>query len=235
MAITPGSASKLNTVKGIACLGRITESDITTHGEKVLTKTADALFLLDDGRIVRNDGTSTINQLVQNNVVVDQLLVQAEKTALSAAFTGGTYAKAAGGVVVHGADGFIADESYGFLDENKKVKLEYLPDSVRAGVTVVSTYDALTSVTDEQKKGLVLVTDASGDETVDSGAAMYQWLTDQQNWLKIAEVESLDIDIEALRPTYENVAASGAVMMDFPLGMTSPSVTDLIGYEDAGA
>lgn len=56
-------------------------------------------------------------------------------------------------------------------------------------VADIAARDALTPASSV----LVLVTDASADATVDSGAAMYAW--DGTAWSKVTEFESLDVNI----------------------------------------
>lgn len=41
----------------------------------------------------------------------------------------------------------------------------------------------------------VLVADASDDPTVDAGAAMYAWNPTSSTWIKVAEYESMDVEI----------------------------------------
>lgn len=48
---------------------------------------------------------------------------------------------------------------------------------------------------DEQKKAFVIVKDASADETVESGYAVYVWNETDSDWMKLSEGESLDIDL----------------------------------------
>ncbi|MDX2008211.1 MAG: hypothetical protein SFU83_23455 [Meiothermus sp.] len=43
---------------------------------------------------------------------------------------------------------------------------------------------------------LVLVTDATGDATVASGAAMYFWNDSGETWTKVAEYESMDVVVQ---------------------------------------
>lgn len=68
-----------------------------------------------------------------------------------------------------------------------------------------------------------------GDETVDNGAAMYAYKDGE--WTKIAEVESLDIDTNALKPTYKAVQDAGAVMYDHTLLMQAPSITEYFALQ----
>lgn len=242
MAVTPGSKSKLNTVKGVSAILSITDAEKTALSTKVLP--ANILVKEDDGKVYLTDGTAAISGL---KVLVDQVLTTAEKTALNAAFSTGSYVAAAGGVVVHDTNGKIADSSLNVVADGKivpsylsdyigsdgKVLVEALPDTARAGVKYVATYADLNSLSDEEKKALVFVIDATGDTTVTQGSAMYVW----QNaaWLKIAETESLDIDVDAIKCDYDNVQATGAVMYDHPVFVEAPTATELTTLMDASA
>lgn len=242
MAVTPGSKSKLNTVKGVSAILSITDAEKTALSTKVLP--ANILVKEDDGKVYLTDGTSAISGL---KVLVDQVLTTAEKTALNAAFSTGSYVAAAGGVVVHDTNGKIADSSLNVVADGKivpsylsdyigsdgKVLVEALPDTARAGVKYVATYADLNSLSDEEKKALVFVIDATGDVTVTKGSAMYVWQNDA--WLKIAETESLDIDVDAIKCDYDNVQATGAVMYDHPVFVEAPTATELTTLMDASA
>jgi hypothetical protein len=66
---------------------------------------------------------------------------------------------------------------------------------------------------------------------------MYGWdATANSNagaWVKIAEVESLDIDVAAIRCDYTNVQAAGAVMYDHTVLLEAPSATDFVTMMEA--
>lgn len=242
MAVTPGSKSKLNTVKGVSAILSITDAEKTALSTKVLP--ANILVKEDDGKVYLTDGTSAISGL---KVLVDQVLTTAEKTALNAAFSTGSYVAAAGGVVVHDTNGKIADSSLNVVADGKivpsylsdyigsdgKVLVEALPDTARAGVKYVATYADLNTLSAEEKKALAFVIDATGDATVTQGSAMYVWQNDA--WLKIAEAESLDIDVDAIKCDYDNVQATGAVMYDHPVFVEAPTATELTTLMDASA
>lgn len=214
----------------------------TALSTKVLP--ANILVKEDDGKVYLTDGTATISGL---KVLVDQVLTTAEKTALNAAFSTGSYVAAAGGVVVHDTNGKIADSSLNVVADGKivpsylsdyigsdgKVLVEALPDTARAGVKYVATYADLNTLSAEEKKALVFVIDATGDATVTKGSAMYVWQNDA--WLKIAETESLDIDVDAIKCDYDNVQATGAVMYDHPVFVEAPTATELTTLMDASA
>lgn len=249
MPITPGSSSKLNTVKGVSSILVTTSAEEDTLSNKVLP--ANILVKKSNGKIYLTDGTSTLANIP---VLIDQVLTLVEKTFLSSAVNNGAYTRAAGGVVVHGDNGKISDDSLNVVSSGKivesylsdyidptthKVLLSALPDTVRAGVTYVADITARNACTAEQKKSLVFVIDASDDPTVDSGAAMYGWdVTANDNaggWVKIAEVESLDIDIAAIRCDYTNVEAAGAVMYDHTILLEAPTATQLVTLQEATA
>ena len=239
--VTPGSNTKLNVIKGVTKILALTNSEKATLAEKVLP--ANLLIKADDGKIYLTDGVKKVSQL---DVLVDQVLNEVEKDALTKAFGTGAYQRAAGGVVVHGADGKIDDASLKVVEGGKivesylsayieggKVKLEALPDSVRAGVTYVADIAARDQIQDgsEAAKGLVFVIDASADPTVAAGAAMYA--RQGGAWVKIAEVESLDIDVEAIRCNYANVEKAGGVMYDHTLLVDAPTAAELVALQEA--
>lgn len=249
MPITPGSSSKLNTVKGVSSMLFTTSSEETSLATKVLP--AGILVKKSDGKVYLTDGTKTLAQI---DPLVDQILTSVEKTALSTALSTGTYVAAAGGVVVHGANGKIDDGSLNVVSSGKivesylsdyidptthKVLLTALPDTVRAGVTYVADITARDALSAEQKKSLAFVIDASDDTTVTQGAAMYGWDATAESgagaWVKIAEVESLDIDVAAIRCDYTNVQAAGAVMYDHTVFLEAPTAAQFVALQEATA
>lgn len=249
MPITPGSSSKLNTVKGVSSMLFTTSSEETSLATKVLP--AGVLVKKSDGKVYLTDGTKTLANL---DPLVDQILTSVEKTALSTALSTGTYVAAAGGVVVHGANGKIDDGSLNVVSSGKivesylsdyidptthKVLLSALPDTVRAGVTYVADITARDALSAEQKKSLAFVIDASDDTTVTQGAAMYGWDESAGSgagaWVKIAEVESLDIDVAAIRCDYTNVQAAGAVMYDHTVFLEAPTAAQFVALQEATA
>jgi hypothetical protein len=69
----------------------------------------------------------------------------------------------------------------------------------------------------------VMVDDATGDATVTSGWALYQWLA-SNTWRKIAEAESLDITVGgATNLAYSPGAANGVVTSDTGTDATIPA------------
>jgi hypothetical protein len=248
MPVTPGAAGKLNTIKGISKIINTSSAEETTLASKVFP--SGLIVKKSDGKIYVTDGVTTLAALQPR---VDQVVDSAEKGALSAAFSTGSYVIAAGGVVVHDGTGKISDDSLNLVDNGKlvesylseyidqtthKVLLSALPDTVRAGVTYVADITARDALSAEQKKSLAFVIDATADTTVTQGSAMYAWDASQNSgsgaWVKIAEVESLDIDVAAIECSYTNMQAGGAVMYDHELeiGMTA---TELGALLDAAA
>lgn len=63
-----------------------------------------------------------------------------------------------------------------------------------SSIEVVADITARNAITPTNGK-MVLVLDASADPTVDSGAATYIYSTAQTAWVKIAEYESLDVQL----------------------------------------
>ena len=248
MPVTPGAAGKLNTIKGISKIITTSSAEETTLASKVFP--AGLIVKKSDGKIYVTDGVTTLANLLPR---VDQVVDSAEKGALSAAFGTGSYVIAANGVVVHDGTGKINDDSLNLVSNGKlvesylseyidqtthKVLLSALPDTVRAGVTYVADITARDALSAEQKKSLAFVIDATADTTVTQGSAMYAWDASQNSgagaWVKIAEVESLDIDVAAIECSYTNMQAGGAVMYDHELeiGMTA---TELGALLDAAA
>ena len=227
---------------------KCSSAEETTLATKVFP--AGLIVKKSDGKIYVTDGVTTLADLPPR---VDQVVDSAEKGALSAAFSTGSYVIAANGVVVHDGTGKINDDSLNLVNNGKlvesylseyidqtthKVLLSALPDTVRAGVTYVADITARDALSAEQKKSLAFVIDATADTTVTQGSAMYAWDASQNSgsgaWVKIAEVESLDIDVAAIECSYTNMQAGGAVMYDHELeiGMTA---TELGALLDAAA
>ena len=237
MPVTPGSATKINRVNGVAKVVPVTADEVsTTLKDKVFE--SGVLLKFADGKLYLTDGVTKLSEL---KPLVDQAMTAAEKAALNNAFKTGSYMASANGVVVHDATGKIADGSLNVVADGKivpsylsdfiadgKVKLEALPDTVRAGVAYFATFASMnTTATEENKKGLCFVIDATDDPSgsVTSGAAMYSW--QNSAWVKIAEHESLDIDVTSLTPNYENVQAAGAIMYDHTLMLEAPTLTQI--------
>lgn len=244
MAVTPGSNTKLNTIKGVSALLTITSAEETSLATKVLP--GNVLVKKSNGKIYLTDGVATLDSV---SVVVDQVLTEAEKAGLTAAYGTGAYVRTASGIVQHNAEGKIDDASLNvvadgkivqsylsdFIDEDGVIKVDVLPATARAGVKYVAHYSDIANLTTEEQKSLIYVIDATDDPSglVAAGSAMYAY-TDNV-WTKIAEVESLDIDVDAIACNYANVEAAGGVMYDHTLLVEAPSATDLIALQEAAA
>ena len=249
MSVTPGSSSKLNTVRGVSAMLVTTAAEEISLATKVLP--ANILVKKSDDKIYITDGIKTLANI---DPLIDQVLTAAEKTSLSTALSTGSYVAAAGGVVVHDSNGKIDDGSLNVVDNGKivesylseyidttthKVLLSALPDTVRAGVTYVADITARDALSAEQKKSLAFVIDATGDATVTQGAAMYGWDATANSgageWIKIAEVESLDLNVAEIECSYTNAQAAGAIMYDHPLLIGPLTATDFaaLGIEAA--
>lgn len=124
-----------------------------------------------------------------------------------------------------------------FLDADGMIKLSALPETVRAGVAYFPNYAAMNSSTNpEHKIGACFVIDATDDpsKSVKTGSAMYVWdktaKSGAGDWIKIAEVESLDVDVTSFF-TPEIIAQQGAVMYDQPVVLGGMTLTELATLE----
>lgn len=236
MPVIVGSAKKKNNLKGYVLATGFTAAEATTYANEVFPAGM-TLFSTENGKIYFADGKTKFSEL---KPIIDpsvEVLTAAERGALSTAFATGVYKAAEGGVLVAGADGKLADTSLNLIDADGKVKdsylkmigadgkiaLDYIPDSIRAHVRMIATYADLDTCTEEDKKGLVYVADASGDATVGKGWAEYLWKDNA--WVKVAEGESLDVDVSSFI-THDTVEAQGAVMYDHPVVLGGLTLTE---------
>lgn len=129
----------------------------------------------DTGIIKIGDGVTPYNSLA---VAIDEVLTPFQKALLD-------NAGLANGVVV--------------LDENGKVPLSALPEQLHGAVVYVQTITERDALDAFNRTGLVFVVDATADATVDVGSAIYAWGANvsggPEAWVKIAEVESLDVSL----------------------------------------
>lgn len=123
MSVTPGSVSKLNKVAGVSGIVNVNATNYTTYANTVFKP--NFLIKVPSGKIVLTDGTKTLAQL-EAAPLVDQVLTAAEKAALNAAYASGSYVRAANGVVAHGDNGKISDDSLNFVADGKIVLLTFL-------------------------------------------------------------------------------------------------------------
>lgn len=98
------------------------------------------------------------------------------------------------GVAVLGADG--------------KLSIDLLPDDFTQSVTIPAAFKWVQDITerdaltDEEKKSVIFVWDASADPTVVTGSAQYIWritsgegvVPVEGSWVKVGEQESMDVD-----------------------------------------
>lgn len=70
----------------------------------------------------------------------------------------------------------------------------------------------------------VLVDDATGDATVNTGWAIYQWLA-SNTWMKVGEQEGLDVSAGGANLAYTAGAGNGIVTSDSGSDATIPAVT----------
>lgn len=139
--------------------------------------------------------------------------------------------------------------------DTRIIRREKLPDFLRSHVLYVANIEARNNLPDNMRLDLVFVIDASDDPDVDVGSAAYVWFSKQDildgkthfvglepddpsieeldgKWIKIYENESLDINLDELKPTSESVEAAGAVMYDHMVMVESPSLADFITATD---
>ena len=236
MLVTPGLSTKINTIKGVSSIVNLTVDDELDYSNKVFK--SGFIIRKTNGALVLSDGVTTLNSL---SPIADKVLTEAEKNSLNIAYGTGEYSRVANGVVQHNANGKIDDESLNmvadgklvpsylndFIDENGIIKIEVLPESARAGTIFVDSYASLESLTMEQKKSLIYVIDATDDPsgTVTVGSAIYAFI--DNTWNKIAESESIAIDVDDIACNYDNVQRSCGVMYDHNFYM-SATAGDLI-------
>lgn len=80
------------------------------------------------------------------------------------------------------------------LDANGSIPVSCLPGIIRGTVSYVADIAARDATTVEERESrFFMVHDATADDTVDVGGALYGWYNN--DWIKIAEYESLDKDL----------------------------------------
>jgi len=149
----------------------------------------------DTGRAKIGDGVLLYRDLPYH---VDQVLTQALKDLL-------TKANQANGVVV--------------LDANDLIPASKIPQSVKNAPVFVSNIAARDAIPEANRTSVVIVLDASADLTVDAGMAFYAWATDIQDWIKVGEQESMDVDLT-------DVLRAGASIADLSDGGGFVRMTD---------
>jgi len=91
------------------------------------------------------------------------------------------------------------------LDADGSIPVSFLPGVIRGTVSYVADIaERDASTLEERDSRFFMVHDATDDNTVEIGGALYGWYNN--NWIKIAEYESLDKDITVfLNKTTENI------------------------------
>lgn len=99
-------------------------------------------------------------------------------------------------------------EGVAVLGVDGKLSIDLLPDDLTQSVTIpaafkwVQNIEERNALTDEEKKSVIFVWDASEDPTVTTGSAQYIWrITSGEgvepvegSWVKVGEQESMDAD-----------------------------------------
>lgn len=221
---------KLNRLSGIISILSLTVDTENQYANTILPE--GILVKKSDDILYITDGTTAVRNL---RPVADQVLTSEEKTALNNAFSTGTYRISGDGVVVHNNLGKIDDASLGIIEAGKLkeqylsdfvgsglIKYTKLPDDVKKGVIVVSTYGILNTLSIDDRKKLVVVLDASGDPS-DSmvGNGLYYYY--DSRWTNLLTPTDLDV-------TYESVQNVSSIMYDHPIsvGLTQDTIHDVL-------
>lgn len=99
-------------------------------------------------------------------------------------------------------------EGVAVLGTDGKLSINLLPDDLTQSVTIPAAFKWVQNITerdaltDEEKKSVIFVWDASADPTVATGSAQYIWrITSGEgvepvegSWVKVGEQESMDVD-----------------------------------------
>lgn len=99
-------------------------------------------------------------------------------------------------------------EGVAVLGTDGKLSIDLLPDDLTQSVTIPAAFKWVQNITerdaltDEEKKSVIFVWDASADPTVATGSAQYIWrITSGEGvepaegfWVKVGEQESMDVD-----------------------------------------
>jgi hypothetical protein len=84
------------------------------------------------------------------------------------------------------------------LDSNGLIPLDTLPDQAKSHIKYVTDIPNRDAILEEDRHFIYVVLDASGDPTVESGAATYSWDDTNAVWVKLSEFESIDMDFSSL-------------------------------------
>lgn len=146
------------------------------------------IYESDTGKVKIGNGTDTytnLDYLVESDPLTEDQIALLENREL------------AGGVTV--------------LDENGKLSIDVLPSIDYATVRYTKDIAERDQVPVEKRKNvLFIVNDASADSEVSAGMAGYSWTNppgdpDADEWVKVFETESLDIDFSVLLTVTDNV------------------------------
>lgn len=99
-------------------------------------------------------------------------------------------------------------EGVAVLGTDGKLSIDLLPDDLTQSVTIPAAFKWVQNITernaltDEEKKSVIFVWDASADPTVATGSAQYIWRitsgegveSAEGSWVKVGEQESMDVD-----------------------------------------
>lgn len=99
-------------------------------------------------------------------------------------------------------------EGVAVLGTDGKLSINLLPDDLTQSVTIPAAFKWVQNITerdaltDEEKKSVIFVWDASADPTVATGSAQYIWRVTsgegvepvEGSWVKVGEQESMDVD-----------------------------------------
>lgn len=102
--------------------------------------------------------------------------------------------------------------------------------------TVVSNIAARDAIASPDDGMLIIVRDASGDPTVDSGSATYGWMAAETPWEKLAEFESLDTVMAWTNITGRPTSTPAQIDSAVTNSHTHANATqlDLIGQDGSG-
>lgn len=88
----------------------------------------------------------------------------------------------------------IISSQEGLIDGNGLINPDFLPGAIKNDIRFVATAEDAMAIPEAERTGIVVIVDASFDDSVESGAAAYIWNRDSGLWVKISEMESMDID-----------------------------------------
>ena len=156
-----------------------------------------AMYLLKNGdnleiHLTNKDGSTTASTLSEgyiNNLIVTESLVTVGVAA--------TYTDKVGGETLDSAKEYADQIGTDTLAEAKKYTDEVFDQfSPPNSVVVVESYGALDPKNKSFHNCFILVRDASDDPTVNTGSATYVFDVRDNEFVKVAEHESMDLELE---------------------------------------